>query len=60
MADNRLWLICKECDDHFAIAKCFTGTGYYTNRTDNVSFNDWLAKHHHEGLDHHIGLEYES
>lgn len=60
MANNRLYLVCKRCEgDRFAFAKYFPSSGYYTNRTDNKSLNDWLDKHLHEAADYLFSMQYE-
>ena len=52
MANNRMYIQCKECAEAFFLAKYYPNTGYYTSASyyseDFIKlFNDWLDKHRH-------------
>lgn len=44
MADNLMYLKCKECGEKFAIAKYYVDTGWYFHK-DLKLYDEWLDKH---------------
>jgi len=57
MANNRMWLICKQCPgDRFNLVKYYPTTGWYINRPIwglfwfGPDLNRWLDKHVHRSL----------
>ena len=55
MADNRMYIRCKECKEYYALGKLFIASGWYTPFVDDFEggLNAFLEEHHvHSGFSH--------
>lgn len=66
MANNRMRLVCRACQESFPLAKYYPSEGWYINREDSqlAQFGSdlslWLDQHkHYSVFGNEIGLEFD-